>query len=162
MENHRCSSYHLVYAVRKKGGWQATHNFYLVPKCCFFQLIFSTAGRFQLSKCASFFPLVSYWKVVTCILIFCGLFWDSMIFPLMQVESIFFNLFWKVNIFITAKKNLCASWIWMTKSNFLLSINVKVSCNILSHWAQLVSSLCTMFICPFWFTDPNFEEWIAV
>ena len=28
----------------------------------------------------------------------------------------------------------------MTKSDSLLSVNVKVSCNVLSRWAQLVSS----------------------
>ena len=28
----------------------------------------------------------------------------------------------------------------MTKSDFLLSVNVKVSCNVPSRWAQLVSS----------------------
>ena len=29
----------------QKGGEYATHNFYLVPKCCLFQLIFSLTGR---------------------------------------------------------------------------------------------------------------------
>ena len=92
-----------------------------MPKCCLFQWIFSPAGRLQLSKCALFFPLVSYWEVVTRILIFCGVFLVGMIFPLMRVESIFFNLFSNVNLFVAAKKNLFRSWIWMTKSDSLLS-----------------------------------------
>ena len=40
-----------------------------------------------------------------------------------------------------------ASWIWMSKSNFLLSVNVKVSCNVLSCWAHL--NLC---LPPMWLT----------
>ena len=91
-----------------------------MPKCCLFQWIFSPAGRLQLSKCALFLPLVSYWEVVTRILIFCGVFLVGMIFPLMRIESIFFNFFWNVN-FVAAKKNFRRSWIWMPKSDSLLS-----------------------------------------
>ena len=47
----------------------------------------------RLSKCALFLLLVSYWEIVTPILIFCGLFLVGMIFSLMRIESIFFNLF---------------------------------------------------------------------
>ena len=70
MENHCCSSYYLAYAVYKRA-----------------------AGRLRLSKCALFLLLVSYWEIVTRILIFCGLFLVGMIFSLMRIESIFFNLF---------------------------------------------------------------------
>ena len=34
----------------------------------------------------------------------------------------------------------------MIESDFLLSVNVKVSCNVLSRWVQLVGSFCRMFI----------------
>ena len=33
----------------------------------------------------------------------------------------------------------------MTKSDFLLSVNVDVSCDVLSRWTQLSSSFCRMF-----------------
>ena len=80
------------------------------------------AGRLRLSKCALFLLLVSYWEVVTRILIFCRLFLVDMIFSLMRIESIFFNLFWNVNFSVAAKNNFCPSWIWMIKSDFLLSV----------------------------------------
>ena len=48
--------------------------------------------------------LVSYWEVVTRILILALV---SMTVPLVRVESIFFNLFWNVNFFVAAKKLLC-------------------------------------------------------
>ena len=50
--------------------------------------------------------------------------------------------------FSAAKKNVSASWMWMTKSDFLLSVNVDVSCAVLSRWTQLSSSFCRMFISP--------------
>ena len=134
MENDCCSSYYLAYAVCKRA-----------------------AGRLQLSKCALFLQLVSYWEVVTRILIFCGVFLVGMIFPLMRVESIFFNLFWNVNIFVAAKKNFCRSWIWMTKSDSLLSVNVTVSCNVLSRWAQLVRS--SFAGCLFLLSDLQIQIW---
>ena len=92
-------------AVCKTGAErQATHDFYLLPKCCLFQWIFSLAGRLWLSKWALFLPPVSYWEVVTRrILIFCSSFLVGMICPLMRVESIYFDLFWNVNFFIAAK-----------------------------------------------------------
>ena len=36
----------------------------------------------------------------------------------------------------------------MIESDFLLSVNVEVSCNVLSRRAQLVGSFCRMFISP--------------
>ena len=99
MENHCCSSYYLAYAVCKRA-----------------------AGRLRLSKCALFLLLFSYWEVVTHILIFCGLFLVGMLFSVMRIESIFFNLFGNVNFSVAAKKNFCPSRIWMIKSDFLLSV----------------------------------------
>ena len=50
-----------------------------------------------------------------------------------------------------------ASWIWIIKS-----VNVTVSCNVLSRWAQLLSVFSRMLHSHgWWFTDPNLEEWVA-
>ena len=49
--------------------------------------------------------------------------------PLLEIKG--FRLF---NFFLQS-----ASWIWITKQNFLLSENAMVSCNVLSCWAQLIS-----------------------
>ena len=130
MENHCCSSYYLAYAVYKRA-----------------------AGRLRLSKCAVFLLLVSYWEVVTRILIFCGLFLVGMIFSLMRIESIFFNLFWNVNFSVAAKKNFCPSWIWMIKSDFLLSV---IKCeSFLQCSATLIKENCTV-------TKLLFKQWFLL
>ena len=49
-------------------GRQATNDFYLVPNCCFFQWVFSLG----LTEQMWFLPLLSYWEVVTRILIYCS------------------------------------------------------------------------------------------
>ena len=48
-----------------------------------------------------FLLLISYWKVVTRILIFCGCLWSAWF--VLWCKSIFFDLFWKVKLFNAAK-----------------------------------------------------------
>ena len=88
------STWHMQCVKRGSGG-----NTRLSPrsKMLLVPMNFSPAGRLWLSKYALFLPLVLYWEVVTLILIFCGLFLDGMICPLMRVESIFFDLFRNLN-----------------------------------------------------------------
>ena len=88
-------------------GYGKSLLFQLLPGIC--SVFKWAAGRLRLSKCALFLLLFSYWEVVTRILIFCGLFLAGMIFSLMRIESIFFNLFWNVNFSVAAKKNFCPS-----------------------------------------------------
>ena len=45
----------------------------------------------------------------------------------------------------------------MTKSDSLLSVNVKVSCNVLSRWAQFVSS--SFAGCSFLLSDLQIQIW---
>ena len=88
------STWHMQCVKRGSGG-----NTRLSPrsKMLLVPMNFSPAGRLWLSKYALFLPLVLYWEVVTLILIFCGLFLDGMICPLMRVESIFFDLLRNLN-----------------------------------------------------------------
>ena len=39
-----------------------------------------------------------------------------------------------------------ASWFWITKGDFLMSVNVMVSCNVLSRWIQLISIFLQDFL----------------
>ena len=81
---------------------------------------------------------VSYWEVMD------GT-WSARF--ALQCKSIFIDLFWNVKLFLRLNKGfrsfffilLSASSIWITKSDFLLSANVMVSCKVLSCWVQLVS-----------------------
>ena len=63
----------------------------------------------------------------------------------LQCKSILFNFFWNTKLFLRLYKDFrpfnlfsSVSWIWITKSDFLLSGNAMVSCNVLSCWTQLV------------------------
>ena len=80
----------------------------LMPKCCLFQWFFflwqvdyALEENF-LTEQMWFLPHISYWKVVTRILIFCGYCLWSAWFVL-WCKSIFFDLFWKLELFIAAK-----------------------------------------------------------
>ena len=65
------------FACKKGVGRQHT-NFYLAPKCCFFQWVFSALEGLVLNEKMWFLPFISFWEVVTCILIFCGYcFWSA-------------------------------------------------------------------------------------
>ena len=80
----------------------------LMPKCCLFQWIFFlwrvdyALEENVLTEQMWFLPLISYWEVVTRILIFCGYCLWSAWFAL-WCKSIFFDLFWKVKLFNAAK-----------------------------------------------------------
>ena len=93
------------------------------------------------------FILRGHVRYVTRILISCGccIIVCSARFAL-RCKSIFFNFFWNAKLFLRLYKGFTpfnlspsVSWIWITKSDFLLSGNAMVSCNVLSRWTQLVS-----------------------
>ena len=92
----------------KKGVGRQHTTFTSCPKCFLFQWIFSLAGRlysgriYTLTGQIWFFLLVSHWEDVTCILIFCSYCFLLAWFAL-WCKSIFFDLFWNLNLFIVAK-----------------------------------------------------------
>ena len=80
----------------------------LMPKCSLFQWFFflwrvdyALEGNI-LTEQMWFLPLISYWEVVTQILIFCSYCLWSEWFAL-WCKSTFFDLFWKVKLFNAAK-----------------------------------------------------------
>ena len=86
----------------------ATHDFYLMLKCCLFQLCFFLTGRlcsggkrFDWSNVifAAYFKLRGHDTQIDFLR---SLFLVGMICPLMQ-ENFFFDLFWNVKFFIAAK-----------------------------------------------------------
>ena len=95
-------------------------------------------------------PLAPRVEVVTRILFFCGYCLSAGRQDLpTNAESIFFDLFWNVRLYLRLNKGFrmfnflqSASWIWITKSDFLLS--AMVSSNVLLRWSQLVS-FCFFF-----------------
>ena len=103
----RCSL--LSGACEKRGDRQATHDFYLMLKCCLFQwIVFSVrlimfwrrtfdGVNVNFGRLLNIFHI--YWEVVTRILNFSSL--VGMICPLMQ-EHFSFGLFRNVKVFIAA------------------------------------------------------------
>ena len=62
-----CIKCHQIAPCCKKGGWEATHDFYLMPKCC---LLDYALEENVLTDQMWFLPLISIWEVITHILIF--------------------------------------------------------------------------------------------
>ena len=80
-------TWHTCMQCVKRGSVRNTlcQNAVCSNECFLSQVDYALEGfTFWLSKCALFFPLVSYWEFVTHILIFCSLFLVCMICPLMQ------------------------------------------------------------------------------
>ena len=80
----------------------------LMPKCCLFQWIFFlwrvdyALEENVLTEQMWFLPLISYWEVVTRILIFYGYcVWSAWL--ALWCKNIFFCLFWKVKLLNAAK-----------------------------------------------------------
>ena len=78
----------------------------------------SHSNRLRLTKCVLFLPLVSYWEVVTGILMFCGLFLVNMIFPLMRVKTIFLSLLKRKHLHLQLKKTFVFSGFEWLKAVF--------------------------------------------
>ena len=83
MENHCCSSYYLAYAMCKRGVGRQHRAFTSCQNA-------ACSKEFFLQQVDCGWANVRYFcrflEVVTCILIFCGLFLVDMIFPLMRVH----------------------------------------------------------------------------
>ena len=95
---------------------------------------FLEGSKFWLRKC--YFCRL----FMTCILIFCGFcFWSAGL--VLWCKGIFFNLSWNLTLFAAAKWGfglfdflLSSSWIWIIKSDSLLSVNAMVFGNALPRW----------------------------
>ena len=89
----------------------------------------------------------------------CPLMQEHFLRPLLKRKSLPLRLNKSFRLFILLQS---ASWIWITKGDILLSVNVMVSFNFCHAGPSSFSiSACRMLnFHRKWFAGPNFEEWI--
>ena len=106
-----CSSYCLAYAACKKWVGRQHTTFTLCQNAACSNLFFLQWVDHDWANVHYFshlFHTERSWRAYLFSAVYFGTAWFSL---WCGVKSIFFNLLWNVNIFITAKKKFCASWI---------------------------------------------------
>ena len=106
--------------------------------------------------------IISYWEVVTCILITCVYCFWSASFSLTSFEMLNSSLradkgFRLFNFSKVQYSTLY--WIWIIISDFLFSVNVTVSYNVSSRWAQLLSACSRIVIFRSRRMNCSFKNW---
>ena len=101
---------------------------------------------------------VDFLRLLFLVGMICLLMQEHFLRPLLKRKSLPLRLNKSFRLFILLQS---ASWIWITKGDILLSVNVMVSFTFCHAGPISFSIFCTMLnFHRKWFIDPNFQEWI--